>query len=109
MRSPSFRRAARLFAAVLLLWTAADLLGHGLCVHDHEPIGVFAEPGYRSPSSDESTGHVLFDDCFCCSHVVDVKHPFHLGLLFDIAWTFAEDTLASPRPAAASLYHPPLA
>ncbi len=47
VRSARFRLASRVFAILLLAWTTADLCGHGMCVHDREPLvpGAPAAPG----------------------------------------------------------------
>jgi hypothetical protein len=80
VQSLAFRRTARVFAALLLLWTAADLFGYGLCAHGDERIGALADTGLRAPSSERGCPRGGFDDCFCCSHVVDVRVPFHITL-----------------------------
>lgn len=99
----------RLFAAVLLVWTAAHLFDHCLCAHDHERLGRFEQAAFRSASTDASSYHDGFDDSFCCSHVVDVRSPFQFSPHYDVSWTLPQDIVGHPALPAAPLYHPPLA
>jgi hypothetical protein len=96
------------FAAVLLVWTAADLIAHGLCTHSHGRIGAFEQSAFRAPSSDPAAPHEV-DDCFCCSHIVDVRSRFQITVDSDVAWTLPDEVRSRPQLNAASLYHPPLA
>lgn len=109
MRSSRFRRFARLFAALLLLWTAADLADYGLCVHTHGRIGVLAQEALGPAQAGADHGRQAPEDCFCCSHVVDVRTPFRIDLAYEIAWQLHDVAVAAPDLGAAPLYHPPLA
>lgn len=117
MRSARFRAASRVFAVLLLAWTTADLCGHGLCVHDREPIvpggleaasrgATVAAPGARTTGANDAGGP---DDCFCCCHCVDVRMPFRVAFESAFVWpvVIAHRSLSDPAPAV--LYHPPLA
>ena len=118
MRSARFRRAARLFAALLLAWTAVDLVPYGLCAHDREPLvpalptgaagplAVAARDAGRTPETPIDNGP---DDCFCCCRVVDVNVPFHVSLTYAVVWAVPPDAVERPHLAPSQLYHPPLA
>jgi hypothetical protein len=118
VRSSRFRGVARLFAIVLLAWTAADVCGHGICEHDREPIAPAAPTGSAGPSSVNRlpvgapadaplpTGP---DDCFCCSRFVDVQVPFLPSLVYAVAWTVPDPIAPMPVADPSRLYHPPLA
>jgi hypothetical protein len=107
VHSASFRRVARLFAIVLLLWTAADVCDYGLCVHHRDPIGSFADTAFRAPASDPDD-RAGSDDCFCCSHVVDVRLPFRMCVAHAVARVVADDVPAQPHLRSVPLYHPPI-
>lgn len=109
MNSPAFRRISRLFAAALLLWTAADLFDHHLCVHDHERVGVFGETAFRAPSHDEAPVQEGCDDCFCCSRVIDVGRRFDLTTVEPVTWLVPDAPALAGERALSPLYHPPLA
>lgn len=103
-------------AMILLLWTAVDLSNAGLCALDNEdaaPIAadattaLAASHGDRAPLAPDTSRHV--DDCFCCSHCVDVR-PFAAVLeCAPVPLPRSVLMLAAPRNIGASLYHPPLA
>ena len=107
-------RLASVIVAVLLLWTAADLTNPGLCALDNEHDTVSASLGTVASASPElpmgnPTGprpHV--DDCFCCSHCVDLQ----LFAPVFAATMIESDSTPLVLPATynfgASLYHPPL-
>lgn len=101
---------------LLLLWTAVDLSNAGLCALDNEdaaPMAADATATFSAAAHDagaplapDTTRHV--DDCFCCSHCVDIRA---LTVALDctaVALPRALLMLAAPRNAGASLYHPPL-
>jgi hypothetical protein len=118
VRSARFRVVARVFAMLLLAWTTADLCGHGLCVHDREPIvpGLPTSPGPHplavrweggAPADvDPCNGP---DDCFCCCHCVDVRLPFHLPLVYAFVSSVFVERCSFADLSPAPLYHPPLA
>lgn len=106
----------RAMAAALLLWTAADITNSSLCALEQES-SVFWAPaadatvaGSTEPSSPlapDTDVHV--DDCFCCSHCVELAR-----LLPDLGSAPARRehralVLPSPRIFGLQLYHPPLA
>jgi hypothetical protein len=107
VRSPGFRRLARLFAALLLLWTAADLADYGLCVHTHGRIGMLPHEAFGVAEADVVHGSEAPDDCFCCSHVVDVRTPFCFDLAYAVAWQLDDPAGAPPDLRTTPLYPPP--
>jgi hypothetical protein len=107
VRSRTFRRIARLFASVLLLWTAVDVCDYALCSEHRDPIGSYARAALRSGSGEESSADAV-DDCFCCSHLVDVRSPFRITLGCQFAWVVAHEPAGDPHLTSVPLYHPPL-
>ena len=108
MHTRSFRRIARLFASVLLVWTAADVCDYGLCPHHREPLGGFAQTAVREGAAQTHAPTDVGDDCFCCSHVVDVRTPFRVTLGYALAWRVSDDHAGEPHVTSNPLYHPPL-
>lgn len=96
-------------AALLLTLTAIDLAASQLCELDAIPVladlneGMGADTG-RMPQPSSPTH---FDDCFCCSHCVDVS----LMQPALVAMPFISPVLPSPvthpLAAARALFHPP--
>jgi hypothetical protein len=109
VQSRFFRRIARLFAAVLLVWTAADVCDYGLCPHHREPVGGFAQTAFRAADAEGRAPVEGADDCFCCSRVVDVRSPFRITFAYEFAWTVSHESAGQPHLTSAPLYHPPLA
>src|SRR5690348_16402644 len=74
----SFRRSglARVFAMALLLWTAVDLANANACSLDNEGLPGTTQASQLISAGSSTTlptdlAHV--DDCFCCSHCVNVQ------------------------------------
>ena len=112
------RQIGRIFAVVLLVWTAVDLLDYRACQnHGALPWGAspssltsLADAGAGFPGRGHSgpiEGHA--GDCFCCSAFVDVKTPFHL--LFSAAgvWLQPPGSPVYASIARSQLYRPPIA
>jgi len=107
-------RLAQTVSLILLLWTAADLTNASLCALENEGTS-FGSIGTTATMSDSSSSQVPdpaprhIDDCFCCSHCVDVQvlSPATLAMPVDLQHTPL--VLASPRIFGSPLYHPPLA
>jgi|SRR3990172_8188725 len=107
-------RLAQTVAMILLLWTAADLSNASLCALENEgtgfsSVGTTAEQIVDTSSSRApvpAPAHI--DDCFCCSHCVDVQVllPATLAMPVDLQQTPL--VLAAPRIFGSPLYHPPL-
>lgn len=111
--SPTFRRLARVVAVMLLAWTAVDLTATRLCAADAVAMATAsgspeARPdGGDGPASGRPARQSHIDDCFCCSHCVNVAVPEPLLAV----------TAAPPRDVASRvripfddghpLYHPP--
>jgi hypothetical protein len=116
--SARFRRIGRLFAVLLLAWTAADICDFGLCRHDREPIAPAVPAGphgartvtaWAPDTGAPSDAADLGEDCFCCSPYVDVQTRVAITVTYSFAWKVAFDLAARPDVAASRLYHPPLA
>ena len=108
-------RRVRAVAMLILLWTAADLSNASVCALDNEGSGTFSGgPGalLQSGSARQSPPpapwqHV--DDCFCCSHCVDVQVLSPVPLAMSVAFQHAPVVPAAIRIFGSPLYHPPLA
>ena len=117
MRSARFRLASRVFATLLLAWTTADLCGHGLCVHDREPLvrNAPAAPGQPETISAPDGGQAAADacngpdDCFCCCRCVDVQVRFQIPVVYTVVSALFVEHRSLPHLAPSPLYHPPLA
>lgn len=100
---------------LLLLWTAADLSNASLCALDNEetrPLPYSADASLQESTPTgvpEQAPRQHIDDCFCCSHCVDVQalSPATVVTLVDLQ--HAPPVLAQPRLFGSPLYHPPLA
>jgi hypothetical protein len=109
--------ASRVFATLLLAWTTADLCGHGMCVHDREPLVPSAPAAPGRPDTISTTDGALADaaacngpdDCFCCCRCVDVQIRFQVPVVYtlvsELFFTRPSFRHLPPSP----LYHPPLA
>jgi hypothetical protein len=117
VRSARFRLASRVFAVLLLAWTTADLCGHGMCVHDREPLAPGGPMAPGQTATVEAAGGAPAradacngpDDCFCCCRCVDVQVPFQVQVLSTLVSSVFVAHRSLPHLAPASLYHPPLA
>lgn len=114
LSSPTFRRLGRLAAVVLLTWTGVDLIATQLCAADSVVMvtsraGAAALQAEGSGDSDPVGGasrtHV--DDCFCCSHCVNVvlAEPV-LDVTGDTRRALAA-RVGVPFDDGHPLYHPP--
>jgi len=116
VRSARFRTTSRVFAVLLLAWTTADLCGHGMCVHDREPLvpSAPAAPGQMAAIATPQGGHDDAaacngpDDCFCCCHCVEVQVPFRILVQSASVSCVLVGHRSLPDLAPAPLYHPPL-
>ncbi len=100
---------SRLLACLLLAWTAIDLAVPSLCALEDELRTVSVAGQAVAPSSDAAPdaqpSHV--DDCFCCSHCVDVKpatRPLGVSAVTTNVSALVEQ---APRLDGDPLYHPP--
>lgn len=98
-----------MFAAILLLWTTADLFDHGLCVHDHQRLGSHGRPALDAPPDGAQAASEAPDDCFCCSHGVEAGAAFRMVLADAVAWALPYHVAHRPHLDASPFYHPPLA
>jgi hypothetical protein len=105
---------------IMLLWTAADLANSSLCALENEdsrvsrdafPLGVpIVVQQTGDPSqfpSDTPVPHI--DDCFCCSHCVDVPSFAPAMTSARVQRELQPLVSAAPRIFGSRLYHPPLA
>ncbi len=107
-------RLAQTVSLILLLWTAADLTNASLCALENEGTGFSSAGATASQIVDTSSSQAPvpapphIDDCFCCSHCVDVQvlSPATHALPVDLQ--HAPLVLAAPRIFGSPLYHPPL-
>lgn len=113
MRWWRLSRLAQTVSMLLLFWTAADLSNASLCALENEgtwPVAVSTSTTVIDSSSQVPVPlppHI--DDCFCCSHCVDVKaaSPAMVSMPVDLQQVAL--VLAAPRLFGSRLYHPPLA
>ena len=107
---------AQAIAIALLLWTALDLSNERLCALEDEArqsilITITATKTVAAGSSDSTAAHTPqhVDDCFCCSHCVEVSS----AMPAPVALTINQDPVplvpSLPHTFGTSLYHPPLA
>ena len=99
---------------LLLLWTAADLSNASLCALDNEgePMQLSTEHASLDSSDaqvPDQTPQRHIDDCFCCSHCVDVRVCAPATLVMPVELQRPPQVFAAPRLFGAPLYHPPLA
>ena len=112
MRTARFRRGARLAAWLLLFWVGVDLSNSSICALDQEGSSAQATSTSEESTSAPVPSHATpahFDDCFCCSHCVDVSR---LHGLVELASVNGYLPLPLQTPAAASTRntdHPPRA
>jgi hypothetical protein len=100
---------------ILLLWTAADLTNASLCALDSDEVTATFSREYALTVSGETTNpepsqpasHI--DDCFCCSHCVDVQVLVPSVVAEPIARREPPCDVAVPDGFGFPLYHPPLA
>ena len=100
---------------LLLLWTAADLSNASLCALDNEGKNAVSFSAFAtlSDASDapapDQTPQRHIDDCFCCSHCVDVQAFAPATVVIPVELQRTPLVLAAPRLSGAPLYHPPIA
>lgn len=105
---------ARVVATVILLWTAADLTNASLCALDSDEFGPSAAVAFTPTVSDSPTDQAPqpaphIDDCFCCSHCVDVQVLAPAIATAPIARREPPAEVTVPDGFGFPLYHPPLA
>ena len=108
-------RPVQVVVTLLLLWTAADLTNVSLCALDNEgknavsfsAIATLSDSSNAQIPDQTPQGHI--DDCFCCSHCVDVRAFAPATLVMPVELQRPPQVLAAPRLFGAPLYHPPLA
>ena len=104
----SFGRA---IALCLLFWTAVDLANASACALDNESVasGTAAAIYPQAPSTGGRAPAAHVDDCFCCSHCVDVERPASPAAARRVTPRFEALPRPFPHLLAASLFHPPQA
>jgi hypothetical protein len=106
-------RLVRAVATVILLWTAADLTNVSLCAHDSDELGSSVAVGLTATLRGETTNEAPqpaphIDDCFCCSHCVNVPTVVPPVFAEPTARREAPLDVAVPYGFGFPLYHPPL-
>lgn len=101
---------------LLLLWTGIDITNASLCALEQEQETPYAQGHADAALNADSVPplpiapqppHV--DDCFCCSHCVEVLALAPAFLPMPVPRDAEPTVLSSPRIFGARLYHPPLA
>ncbi len=116
---PWWRRSwlARTVVMVLLLWTAADLTNSSLCALDDEGLSATVPVTAGATTIDQGSPSQIpppqpakphIDDCFCCSHCVEVQGLAPALASASVNRTVQPLVLPAPRIFGARLYHPPL-
>jgi hypothetical protein len=108
------RLVLRWCATVLLLWTAIDVMAPGLCAleREHEESSAAASsvaPDRALPPTSDSTSAPHVDDCFCCSHCVDIWRLDAVGAPADLIQRFVIHEQRPVEFVPPPPYHPPLA
>lgn len=114
MRAWRTSRLTRLVVLTLLFWTAADLTYASLCALDGQALNLVrtgAEPLAQAADQDATPSpaaqpHV--DDCFCCSHCVDVSVISPANIVLQVVEQPSILASAAPSTFGSPLYHPPL-
>lgn len=70
--------------------------------------GVSASIVNAAPEPNPEPSSAGLDDCFCCSHVVDVASIKPGVRPLETSRAVPEDLLIAPRVFGQSLFHPPL-
>lgn len=109
MRSAQFRKASRAIAWLFLAWVGIDLGYPSLCALDQEnPLNLAVATSVDAASPDGTTpvppAHI--DDCFCCSHCVDVSSIASSVPLWSVVFVPLPIDRA-PFPSGYPPYHPP--
>ena len=110
LRNGYMRRLARVVALTLLAWTALDLANSNLCALDaaSQPVSL-RQTSDRLAASRADPGAPTFgaDDCFCCSHCVDISHALTRPARIQLAHPAPELREFAPSGSGHTLYHPP--
>jgi hypothetical protein len=106
-----FRRSGLLQLAVVLLlsWTAADLVNASLCAVDSGGLAQNEAAMTNHPAGPVPPPTSPVDDCFCCSHSVDVGR---LTVVLDstaVAPIPEMSVPAAPQSPPHIPFHPPKA
>ena len=108
---PAWRltRLSRVVAVCLLLWTAVDLADAGACALDQEQFGGSTAASVQSipTAAEHGSGPFHVDDCFCCSHCVDVDAVVVLPAISSMLQPVCATCAKNPRARAFPLFHPP--
>ena len=99
----------RVVAITILLWTAIDLANASACSLDNEslPASTHASTIAAVPASPDGTAPAHVDDCFCCSHCVNVQTLVIPDVSDRGASSYLPPQQNSPLLLASSYYHPP--
>ncbi len=116
MRSWRHSALSRAVVLAILVWTGADLGNASLCALENEseePTSAIAATGdclvLRGASESDvppaQAPHV--DDCFCCSHCVEVAWVGPALGATIVPGPRVPSILSAPSNLGSSLYHPP--
>lgn len=109
MRSAQFRKVSRAIAWLFLAWVGIDLGYPSLCALDREnPLHKAAVTSIdaASPGDTMPAPPAHIDDCFCCSHCVDVSSIAGSVPLWSVVFVALPIDRAS-FPSGYPPYHPP--
>jgi hypothetical protein len=107
-----FRKTARTAAWLLLAWVAVDLGNPSLCALDQDvPVMPLSDAALDTfpPDSGAPDLPAHIDDCFCCSHCVNIASVQPSSRLAQAGLPAPLPTDAAAWPTAYPPYHPPRA
>ena len=98
----------RCTALVMLAWVAVDLADTGLCALDKRPLAVAASLAALDARANPPLAPVnLIDDCFCCSHCVDVSVSSALQPFYQLSVDLPHAVDVRPLSSITQSYRPP--
>jgi hypothetical protein len=110
-----FRQPGRSFTFALLIWVAAHLCGHTLCLqcldehgHDHHH-GIHVE-GTQQLDAEEGGSHESGAPCTCCCCRIlcsDFRGFFSISTFAEFSQLISASERAVPLSEHDPLYHPP--
>jgi hypothetical protein len=96
---------------LLLAWTALDLSMPALCAAESVAlVGMASVPSARGVQRDGSAHEIPAgqqDDCFCCSHSVDLRPLLFSATPSGVVTVGSQSVSGLPSAPPSTLYHPP--